>query len=114
DYPGLAAVTASAEAACAPAVRSWGGARGAAGSGHHELARELVAELGGEWYPLGEWLSSSSVFVEASGRVVATGLGWIWELGESVGEAVVFALTAHRPLKCLRVVAPGARPWPPT
>ncbi|MGW4061189.1 SUKH-3 domain-containing protein [Amycolatopsis sp. NPDC004747] len=84
-----------------------------AGSGHRELARELASELGGNWYPLGEWLSSSSVFVEDSGRVVATGLGWLWELGESVDEAVVFALTAHRPLTCLRVVAPGAPPWPP-
>ncbi|MEV6830351.1 SUKH-3 domain-containing protein [Amycolatopsis sp. NPDC051102] len=85
----------------------------AAGAGHHELARELASELGGNWYPLGEWLSSSSVFVEDSGRVVATGLGWLWELGESVSAAVVFAMTAHRPLTCLRVLAPGASPWPP-
>ncbi|QKV78095.1 SUKH-3 domain-containing protein [Amycolatopsis sp. Hca4] len=85
----------------------------AAGAGHHELARELASELGGNWYPLGEWLSSASVFVEDSGRVVATGLGWLWELGESVEEAIVFALTAHRPLTSLRVVAPGAPPWPP-
>ena len=83
-----------------------------AGSGHVELARELTSELGGNWYPFGEWLSFSSVFVEDSGWVVATGLGWIWELGESVGDAITFALAADRPLKCLRVLTPGAKPWP--
>jgi hypothetical protein len=83
-----------------------------AGSGHFELAAELAAELGGNWCPFGEWLSFSSVFVEDGGRVVATGLGWIWELGESVGDAIAFALAPDRPLKCLRVLAPGAKPWP--
>jgi hypothetical protein len=38
-----------------------------AGSGHHSLAVELAGALGGNWYPLGEWLSSSSVFVEDAG-----------------------------------------------
>jgi hypothetical protein len=84
-----------------------------AGSGHYSLAEELARELGEDWYPFGEWLSSSSVFVSQSGWVVATGLGWIWELGRSVEEAIEFALMAHRPLRCLRVLAPGAKPWPP-
>jgi hypothetical protein len=83
-----------------------------AGSGHFELACELASELGGNWYPFGEWLSFSSVFVEDSGWVVATGLGWIWELGKSVGDAITFALAPERSLKCLRVLAPDARPWP--
>ncbi|MET9261289.1 SUKH-3 domain-containing protein [Amycolatopsis sp. NPDC004079] len=83
-----------------------------AGFGHFALAEELSRELGDVWYPLGEWLSSSSVFVGESGHVVATGLGWIWELGESVEEAVEFALRAHRPLRCLRVLTPGGEPWP--
>src|SRR3569833_1694417 len=82
-----------------------------AGSGHFELATDLTAELGGNWYPFGEWLSFSSVFVEDSGRVVATGVGWKWELGESVGAAIAFALATARPLKCLRVLTPGAKPW---
>lgn len=81
-------------------------------SGHFGLARELASELGGIWYPFGEWLSSSSVFAEDSGWAVATGLGWIWELRESVGEAITFAVAPDRPLKCLRVLALGARPWP--
>ncbi|GAA4201813.1 SUKH-3 domain-containing protein [Actinocatenispora rupis] len=84
-----------------------------AGSGHIVLARELERELGGNWYPFGEWLSYSSVFVRDDGWVVATGLGWIWELGKSVEEAINFALTAKHPLKCLKVLTPGARPWPP-
>lgn len=38
-----------------------------AGFGHHALTEELEAELGGKWYPIGEWLSSSSVFVDDEG-----------------------------------------------
>src|SRR4029450_4232282 len=36
-----------------------------AGSGHFALAEELSRELGDAWYPFGEWLSSSSVFIGA-------------------------------------------------
>jgi hypothetical protein len=85
-----------------------------AGSGHRALAEELERELGGNWFPLGEWLSSSSVFVNDAGWTVATGLGWIWELGHSVHEAIEFALMADRPLRCLKVLTPGAKPWPPS
>lgn len=83
-----------------------------AGSGHRVLAGELERELGGSWYPLGEWLSSSSVFVDTNGWTVATGMDWIWELGTSVENAIEFALMAHRPLICLRVLNPAADPWP--
>ena len=84
-----------------------------AGSGHFALAEELSRELGDEWYPFGEWLSSSSVFIGASGHVVATGLGWIWELGTSIEDAIELAVMANRPLRCLKVLTPGAKPWPP-
>lgn len=83
-----------------------------AGSGHRVLADELTGALGGQWFPFAEWLSSSSVFVRGDGWVVATGLGWIWELGRGVPDAIEFAVTAHRPLRCLAVLAPGAQPWP--
>lgn len=84
-----------------------------AGSGHRALAEELAREIGGDWYPFGKWISSSSVFVATDGWVVATGLGWIWELGRSIEDAIEFALAANRPLRCLKVLAPGAKPWPP-
>jgi len=84
-----------------------------AGSGHYPLAEELSRELKGSWYPLGEWISNASVFVNESGWVVATGLGWIWELGSSVDDALDFALRAHRPLMCLKVLDPSGKPWPP-
>lgn len=83
-----------------------------AGFGHRQLAEELEAALGGNWYPVAEWLSSSSVYVEDSGWFVATGMGWIWDLGHSIEEAVEFALMANHPLRCLAVVTPGLRPWP--
>jgi hypothetical protein len=44
-------------------------------AGQYELADELGEELGGKWYPLGEWLSSASVFVDPNGWAVATGHG---------------------------------------
>ncbi|MFI9384813.1 SUKH-3 domain-containing protein [Kutzneria sp. NPDC052558] len=83
-----------------------------AGSGHFELARQLTAELGGNWFPFGEWLSYSSLFVENSGWTVATGMDWIWDVGPSVEEAIEFALMAHRPLTCLETLTPGVKPWP--
>jgi hypothetical protein len=84
-----------------------------AGFGHHVLAEELHESLGGNWYPIAEWISFSSVFVEDSGWTVATGLGWIWELGKSIAEAIDLALLARRPLLCLKVLTPGLKPWPP-
>lgn len=84
-----------------------------AGSGHYALAEELERELAGSWYPFGEWLSYSSIFVNSSGWTVATGMGWIWELGTSIEDAIEFALMAHHPLRCLSVLTPGAKPWPP-
>jgi len=83
------------------------------GSGFYALAEKLANELGDDWYPFGEWLSYSSVFVSTSGWLVATGLGWIWEFGKSVEESIEFAIMAHRPLRCLKVLTPGAEPWPP-
>jgi SUKH-3 immunity protein len=83
-----------------------------AGFGHYVFAEDLERELGGSWYPIAEWLSSCSVFVDPTGWVVATGLDWIWELGASVEEAIDFALTANKPLRCLRVLTPGVPPYP--
>jgi hypothetical protein len=84
-----------------------------AGFGHRLLAEELHEALGGNWYPIGEWISSSSVFADNDGWTVATGLGWIWELGKTTEEAIDLALLANRPLICLKVLSPGAKPWPP-
>ncbi len=74
-------------------------------------AVEVESVLGGRSFPIGEWLSHSSVFVEARGRVVAAGMGWIWELGSSVEESLELAVTADRPLLCLHS-DPGLDPWP--
>ncbi|MBD2818555.1 SUKH-3 domain-containing protein [Streptomyces parvulus] len=42
----------------------------AAGSGQRDLAAEVESILGGDYFPIGEWLSYSSVFVEVGG-------GWL-------------------------------------
>lgn len=68
--------------------------------------------MGGDWYPIGEWLSFSSVFIEDAGWVVATGLGYVWELGHSAEEMVEFALMANHPLRCIKTLTPGVAPWP--
>lgn len=84
----------------------------AAGTGHRwDLAAEVEEVLGGKYFPLGEWLSNSSVFIEAGGRVVATGLGWIWEVGSSFEEALQMVVRADRPLVCLHADS-GLDPWP--
>ncbi|MFF5441075.1 SUKH-3 domain-containing protein [Streptomyces achromogenes] len=83
----------------------------AAGSGQRDLATEVEGALGGHYFPVGEWLSYSSVFVEAGGRVVAAGMGWIWELGSTFEASLELAVCAHRPLVCLHS-HPGLDPWP--
>lgn len=84
----------------------------AAGTGQRDMAMEVEGILGGVYFPIGEWLSYSSVFIEAEGRVVATGMGWIWELGVTFEGALELAVCADRPLICLHS-DPGLDPWPP-
>lgn len=84
----------------------------AAGLGQRSLAAEIEKVLGGVYFPIGEWLSYSSVFVEASGRVVAAGMGWIWGLGETFEDSLQLAIGADRPLVCLHT-DDGLEPWPP-
>jgi hypothetical protein len=83
----------------------------AAGSGQREVAEEIEAVLGGSYFPIGEWLSYSSVFLEADGRLVASGMGWIWELGTSFQDGLELAVRAHRPLICVHSDT-GLDPWP--
>ncbi|MGP2442854.1 SUKH-3 domain-containing protein [Streptomyces sp. JW3] len=83
----------------------------AAGAGQRGLAAEIEEALGGRYFPVGEWLSYSSVFVEAGGRIVAAGLGWIWEMGDTLESALELAVCADRPLVCLHS-DPGLDPWP--
>ncbi|WP_157432784.1 MULTISPECIES: SUKH-3 domain-containing protein [unclassified Actinoplanes] len=83
----------------------------AGGFGQRSLASEVESILGGNFYPIGEWLSHSSVFVESGGMVVATGMGWIWGLGDTFEDALQLAVCANRPLRCL-YTSPGLEPWP--
>ncbi|MFG2021189.1 SUKH-3 domain-containing protein [Actinomadura geliboluensis] len=82
-----------------------------AGAGQRGLALEIEEALGGSYFPIGEWLSYSSVFVESGGTVVAAGLGWIWGMGSSFEAALELAVCASRPLICLHS-DPGLDPWP--
>ncbi|WP_369175171.1 SUKH-3 domain-containing protein [Streptomyces sp. R28] len=82
-----------------------------AGAGQRSLALEIEGILGGNYFPIGEWLSYSSVFVEAGGKVVAAGLGWIWGLGSTFEDALELAVCADRPLVCLHSDS-GLDPWP--
>jgi hypothetical protein len=71
----------------------------------------LSEEFGGSWFPVGTWLSYSSVYVEASGAMIATGMGWYWHLGDSIEESLELAICLDRPLRCLNL-DPGQAPWP--
>ncbi|MFE1070670.1 SUKH-3 domain-containing protein [Streptomyces sp. NPDC058783] len=72
------------------------------------LLEELFAE---NHNPVGWWLSSSHVFMGASGTVRAYLDGLVWELGATPLDALQFAVQPTRPLVCAWS-APGRRPWP--
>ncbi|MFJ8613557.1 SUKH-3 domain-containing protein [Streptomyces sp. NPDC093675] len=82
-----------------------------AGSGERGLALEVEDTIGGRYFPIGQWLGHSSVFVEPGGQVVAAGLGWIWRMGSTFEDALELAVCANRPLVCLHS-DPGLDPWP--
>jgi hypothetical protein len=83
-----------------------------AGAGQLGTVREIESILGGNYCPLGEWLSYSSVYLEASGRVVDAGIGgWLWDMGSNLESALRLAMFAERPLVCL-YTPPGIEPWP--
>ncbi|QSB05072.1 SUKH-3 domain-containing protein [Natronoglycomyces albus] len=72
----------------------------------------LNRELGGHWYPVGEWNSKMALYIDSTGAVVCTGLGWHWFLGPSIEESLELAVRLHRPLRCLNL-RPGTAPAPP-
>ncbi|WP_093526435.1 SUKH-3 domain-containing protein [Streptomyces sp. PalvLS-984] len=72
----------------------------------------LLEDVFGENHnPVGWWLSSSHVFMGASGSVRAYLDGLVWELGETPFEALEFAVRPTRPLVCAWS-SPGRRSWP--
>lgn len=84
----------------------------ACGSGHRYMAMEVEGVLGGSFYPVGEWLSYANTFIGDDGRIVSTGMGWVWGLGENLADSLELAIFANRPLKCL-YSDPGLESWPP-
>lgn len=82
------------------------------GSGHRYMAAEVEDVLGGSFYPIGEWLSYSNTFIGDDGRIVSTGMGWIWGLGDNLADSLELAIFTNRPLQCL-YSDPGLDPWPP-
>jgi hypothetical protein len=72
-----------------------------AAADHAAPVKELEKVLGGHYFPLGEWLSHSNVYLEAGGRMVADDSGQIIELGKSFEEGVEYALLVFHPLVVL-------------
>jgi hypothetical protein len=68
------------------------------GSGSREIAVDVEEILGGEYFPLGSWMSRATVFVDQSGRVAAAGVGPIWDLGATFEEALELIVRSQRPL----------------
>jgi hypothetical protein len=71
-------------------------------AGHLSDLQDVEEALGGRYFPLGEWMTYSNVFLEAGGRMVASDGVAIWELGGSFESGLEFALRAHHPLVVLR------------
>ncbi|MFV2198609.1 SUKH-3 domain-containing protein [Nocardiopsis sp. LOL_012] len=72
---------------------------------------EMSGLVGESCFPVGEWLSYSSVFLTASGRMMAGGLGYIWLLGDTPEEGIQQAVMADRDLVCIHSDE-GLSPWP--
>ncbi|WP_197024350.1 SUKH-3 domain-containing protein [Nocardiopsis sp. CNT312] len=72
---------------------------------------EMSSLVGEACFPVGEWLSYSSVFITASGRMMAGGLGYVWYLGGTLEEGVQQAVMADRDLICIHSDE-GLSPWP--
>jgi hypothetical protein len=81
------------------------------GKRHRDEAVEIGSALGGDWYPLGWWLSYSHVFMESSGAMSAYADGLVWDLGRSPSEGMNLMVSATRPLVCVHASA-GVKPWP--
>jgi SUKH-3 immunity protein len=78
---------------------------------HRRDVETIHDAIGGEWFPIGWWLSYSHVFLGSSGSMVALADGLIWGLGEGVLSGMRLMLLADRPLSCL-YCPDGRKAWP--
>lgn len=57
-----------------------------------EEARKLRHRYGENYSPLGMWSIQYRSYVAASGRVIAVGAGFMWQLGTSFAEALTYVV----------------------
>ncbi|OKJ56162.1 hypothetical protein AMK28_15110 [Streptomyces sp. CB02115] len=57
-----------------------------------EEARKLRRRYGENYSPLGMWSIQYRSYVAASGRVIAVGAGFMWQLGTSFAEALTYVV----------------------
>lgn len=69
-----------------------------AGVRHLAEAKDLEEWFRSAFCPLGWWLCRSHVFFSSSGLVVASAPGVVWHMGDSLSEALNFALLGNGPL----------------
>lgn len=74
-------------------------------------AAAIGTKIGGEWFPVGWWLSYCHVFMEQKGAVAAYANGMIWSLGGAPCEGLDLMISASRPLVCV-YTPKGMKPWP--
>lgn len=84
-----------------------------AASGLADEAAMLREDYGEIYFPIGMWSNQYVVYLGESGRVIAMGPGWDWELGASLPEALAFIASGRTDQKCIKVRVPGGRKFPP-
>jgi SUKH-3 immunity protein of toxin-antitoxin system len=66
-----------------------------------ELVDDLQELFGSNFYPIGSWVSHSSLWISDQGELVSFGPAVIWEVGPSIEDALNHMVTSYRPLVAL-------------
>src|SRR5262245_17733294 len=84
-----------------------------AASGSLDEAETLAEDYGENYSPIGTWSGQYATYVGESGRLLAMGPGWDWELGKTLYECLELVVLRSRTIKCVKTRVPGVAPFPP-
>jgi hypothetical protein len=74
-----------------------------AASGLADVAATLASDYREIYSPIGMWSAQYVSYLGESGRVLAMGPGWDWELGNSFESALEFVARGRQDVTCVKV-----------